>query len=42
MAKTFQEVRLQINAAVLKMVKNLIRRIGRLEKLEKGSKHVTK
>jgi hypothetical protein len=37
--KTFNEVQLHINAAVLKIVKNLIRR---LEKLEKGRKHVTK
>jgi hypothetical protein len=33
--KTFNEVQLHINAAVLKIVKNLIRRLEKLEKKER-------
>lgn len=35
MEKTFNEVQLHINAAVLKIVKNLIRRLEKLEKKER-------
>ena len=40
MAKNFYTVQLEINETVLKVVKNLSKRLTKLEK--KGSKHVTK
>ena len=40
MAKNFNTVQLEINQTMLKIVKDLSKRLTRLEK--KGSKHVTK
>ena len=40
MAKNFYTVQLEINETMLKVVKNLSKRLTKLEK--KGSKHVTK